>query len=109
MRRSNQPWWVFRQLAVWSCLAAGGCTFGPKALERSHAPYNEAVKQVAEQQLLLNIVRLRYNENPMRLDVSAIAAQYELNAAAEAGRRPVADVHGITLFAVFRSALVLVV
>ena len=49
--------------------------FGPRMLERSHGQYNESLKQVAEEQLLLNIVRLRYNDNPMRLDVSAIAAQ----------------------------------
>jgi hypothetical protein len=50
----------------------------------SHRPYNEAVKEVAEEQLLLNLVRLRYNDDPMRLDVASIAAQYELDAAAEA-------------------------
>jgi hypothetical protein len=50
----------------------------------SHRPYNEAVKEVAEEQLLLNLVRLRYNDDPTRLDVSSIAAQYELDAGAEA-------------------------
>jgi hypothetical protein len=41
-------------------------------------------ENVAEEQLLLNIVRQRYNDNPQRLDVSAIAAQYELDASVEA-------------------------
>ena len=36
------------------------------------------VKTSAEQQLLLNIVRLRYADTPSSLSVSAIAAQYEL-------------------------------
>ena len=53
--------------------AAGGCSFGPQVLERSHLRYNEAVKQVDEEQLLLNLVRLRYNEDLVQLDVSAIA------------------------------------
>jgi hypothetical protein len=53
-------------------------------LEGSHGRYNEAVKQVDEEQLLLNIVRARYNDSPMRLDVSSIAAQYEWTAGAEA-------------------------
>jgi len=53
-------------------------------LESSVRPYNEAVTRVAEEQLLLNLVRLRYNENPTRLDVASIAAQYELDATAEA-------------------------
>src|SRR5262245_58046317 len=64
--------------------AVGGCSFGPRALENSHSKYNEAVKQVTEEELLLNIVRFRYNDNAARLDVASIAAQYELQAAAEA-------------------------
>ncbi len=53
-------------------------------LESSVGPYNEAVTRVGEEQLLLNLVRLRYNDNPTRLDVSSIAAQYEVDASAEA-------------------------
>jgi hypothetical protein len=65
-------------------LLVGGCAFGPKTLERSHGRYNEAVRRVDEEQFLRNVVHLRYNEGPSRLDVSAIAAQYELAAQAEA-------------------------
>jgi hypothetical protein len=65
-------------------LLAGGCAFGPKALEGSHGRYNEAVRRVAEEQLLGNLVRVRYNEAPAHLDVSSIAAQYEASAQAEA-------------------------
>src|SRR5262245_29554438 len=72
------------RLACLLCLPAVGCYFGPKELERSHGRYNEAVRRVDEEQLLLNIVHMRYNEAPARLDVSSIAAQYELNAQAEA-------------------------
>ena len=39
----------------------GGCAFGPKVLEKTHGRYNEAVRRVDEEQLLRNIVRLRYN------------------------------------------------
>ena len=42
------------------------------------------MRRVYEQQLLLNIVHQRYDETPTQLDVSAIAAQYELSAQAEA-------------------------
>jgi hypothetical protein len=65
-------------------LLTSGCTFGPRLLESSHGPYNHAVKQVTEEELLLNLVRLRYNDDPVHLDVSSIAAQYELDASAEA-------------------------
>lgn len=67
-------------------LAAGGpgCAFGPRALEHSHGRYNEAVRQVDEEQLLCNLVHLRYNEPPAHLNVNSIAAQYELTGQAEA-------------------------
>src|SRR5262249_29813915 len=65
-------------------LLAGGCAFGPRPLECSQRPCHEAVKQVTEEELLLNLVRLRYNDDFVHLDMSSIAAQYELDAAAEA-------------------------
>lgn len=60
-----------------------GCAFGPRAIEKTHGLYGSAVDRVAEEQLLRNIVRLRYTESPAELDISAIAAQYELEAAGE--------------------------
>jgi hypothetical protein len=65
-------------------LGAGGCSFGPKAIEHTHRRYAAAVVRVDEEQLLRNIVRRRYTEAPINLDVSPIAAQYELSASAEA-------------------------
>ncbi len=59
-------------------LATAGCSFGPKSLTRTRLPYNEALKTTSEEQLLLNIVRLRYSDNPSSLAVTNIAAQFEL-------------------------------
>ena len=53
-------------------------------LEKSHGRYQESVRQVDEEQVLRNIVHLRYSEVPLELSVSSIAAQYELAGAAEA-------------------------
>jgi hypothetical protein len=69
---------------VW-CWCAG-CSFGPRALERTHGRYNEAYRQVDSEELLLNIVRLRYGDSPAEVEVSGIAAQYEL--AAQGAARP---------------------
>jgi hypothetical protein len=63
---------------------AGGCCFGPKALELSHGKYNEAVRHVEEEELLRNLVHIRYNEAPLNLNVNSITAQYELTGQAEA-------------------------
>jgi hypothetical protein len=69
---------------VLAALGSGGCMLGPRALERTHGRYNEAVRRVYEEQLLADLVRVRYTESPMQLDVSSIAAQYELTGQAEA-------------------------
>src|SRR5437762_11739054 len=69
--------WMAR-IVVASLLAAGCSTLGPGALHESRLQYNEAVKATSEEELLLNIVRLRYTDTPSSLAVSAIAAQFEL-------------------------------
>src|SRR5262249_31610763 len=65
-------------------LTAGGCTFGPRVLERSYGPYYESLRHVDEEEFLRNLVHMRYNEIPGSLNVSSIAAQYELSGQAEA-------------------------
>lgn len=55
----------------------GGCATGPRTIETVRLPYNESVKITSEEQLLLNIVRLRYGETPSSLAVSSIASQTE--------------------------------
>ena len=59
-------------------LATGCSTFGPDTLQAQRLRYNEVVKRTTEEQLLLNIVRLRYTDTPSSLAVSTIAAQYEI-------------------------------
>jgi hypothetical protein len=61
-----------------SLLVAGCSTFGPAALLESRLQYNEVVKRSTEEQLLLNVVRLRYSDTPSSLAVSSIAAQFEI-------------------------------
>jgi len=60
-----------------SVVAAGCTTLGPYALDQTRLHYNEVIKRTTEEQLLLNIVRLRYTDTPSSLAVSAIAAQFE--------------------------------
>ena len=73
--------WV---LGVPVILALGGCSFGPKVLERTHGRYNESIRHVEEEELLRNIVLLRYAEPTSRLNIQSITAQYELSGQAEA-------------------------
>ena len=60
-----------------SVFLAGCTSFGPRSLQQSRLEYNETIKSTTEEQMLLNIVRLRYTDTPSSLGVSAIAAQFE--------------------------------
>jgi hypothetical protein len=62
----------------------GGCSLGPKSLLHTRIRYNDAVKSTSEQQLLLNIVRLRYTDTPSSLAISAIADQQEIGTSIQA-------------------------
>jgi hypothetical protein len=75
-RRRGWVSWVL--LAVLTTGLVSGCSFGPRALEKTRLRYNEAVKTTTEEQLLLNIVRLRYTDTPSSLAVTTIATQFEL-------------------------------
>ncbi|MBX9628356.1 MAG: hypothetical protein K2X82_31445 [Gemmataceae bacterium] len=59
-------------------LLPAGCALGPRALTTDRLAYNEAVKTTSEEQLLLNIVRLRYTDTPSSLAVTSVADQREL-------------------------------
>jgi hypothetical protein len=61
-----------------------GCNFGPRVIEKTHGKYAESVRKVQEEQVLRQFVLLRYNEISLSLDISSIAAQYQLSAGAEA-------------------------
>ena len=51
---------------------AASCSLGPRALDTLRLRYNEVVKTTSEEQLLLNIVRLRYTDTPSSMAVSTI-------------------------------------
>ena len=73
---------LLRSAALIALLAASlglsGCaSIGPQSLDDTRLHYNEVIKRTTEEQLLLNIVRLRYTDTPSSLAVSGIAAQFE--------------------------------
>lgn len=64
-------------LLVLPVLSAGcATTVGATSLPRVRASYNEAVLQSADEQMLMNIVRLRHQHYPMFLQLSSIITQY---------------------------------
>ena len=63
-------------------LGLSGC-FGPTAVRQTRDRYNEAIRQTNDEELLLNLVRLRYNEHPSFLPITGLNAQFALTAGAQ--------------------------
>lgn len=71
------------------CIAAPAllaCTLGPRALHVSSAQYNHAIRRTIDEQLLLNLVRLKYRDSPLFIEIGTISAQFQFNAGAGVGR-----------------------
>lgn len=66
-------------------VSQSGCgLLGSKILHSNQREYNESVKCTDEEELLLNLVRMRYNDDIGLLNTNSITAQYELNGQAAA-------------------------
>jgi len=57
-------------------MAAAGC-MGSWAMRGTRLGYNKSVSQTASQEMLLNIVRMRYGEAPTFLDMPSVVSQTE--------------------------------
>jgi hypothetical protein len=68
------------------CLALASCVpqVGPRTVHRARFDYNEALVHSWNQQLLLNLVRLRYRDNPLFLEVGSVVTQFTVGASASA-------------------------
>ena len=62
-----------------ACLAASGCV-GPAAVRSTRMRYNESMRATNDEQLLMNLVRLRYADSPIFIDLPTITSQFELAA-----------------------------
>lgn len=70
-------------LLIGTILLLTGCQIGPRAMSLGHPEYASAVGEVTDEQLLLNLVRLRYRATPVWLEVSSISTQFEAAASGD--------------------------
>lgn len=59
-------------------LMAGCAGMGPKTVSRDRFDYIEAISGSWKKQMLLNLVKVRYVDAPVFMEVSAIISQYEI-------------------------------
>lgn len=77
-------------LLIAGAMLAGCMSAGPTLISGSRTDYNVVLRQADDRQMLLNLVRLRYRDQPMFLEVSALNTQFsisnEVNANTELGQ-----------------------
>src|SRR5262245_426817 len=68
-------------------LLVSGCAtgLGPEAVRGERPDYNQQIARSADAEMLLNLVRLRYNDSPLFLELGAVVAQYGYDASLSAG------------------------
>ena len=74
---------IWNMLAISAVILVSGCAqLGPKVLTSGRPLYNIAVQETEAQQLLLNIVRQRYRDPVLFLDVTSISSGFSRQATA---------------------------
>jgi hypothetical protein len=66
-------------MSVGVVLLAAGCrSIGPDTVARDRFDYTTAISDSVKNQLLLNLVKLRYGDMPLFVDVSSVISQYSM-------------------------------
>jgi hypothetical protein len=73
-------------LFLLSWVGLSGCTtgLGPRAIRNERPDYNQQIVRSADEQMLLNLVRIRYNDTPLFLELGSVVTSYGLDAAVSA-------------------------
>ena len=70
---------ITRALLLLLLLSLAGCTgIGPKSVTRDRFDYNTAISDSWKEQTLLNIVKIRYADMPLFVEVASIVSGYTL-------------------------------
>jgi len=59
-------------------LSYGCAKYGPNHIKSERSSYNQAIQKTNNEQLILNLVRLKYRDNPLFIEVSNLASQFTI-------------------------------
>tara|TARA_Y100001960_G_C14749445_1_gene867591 strand:+ start:1166 stop:2266 length:1101 start_codon:yes stop_codon:yes gene_type:complete len=76
-------------------LISGCAKLGPTTLKSERSNYNLAVQKTNDEQLLLNLTRLKYRDTPFFMEVSSVASQFTLSTSANASTTLQEGINGI--------------
>ena len=66
-------------MLLWALLLLSGCAgIGPDTVSRDRFDYTEAISDSWKRQMLYNLVKIRYGDAPVFLDVSSVISQYQI-------------------------------
>ena len=65
-------------ILVFAFATIGCLKVGPISLKSERSKFNQAIQKTNNEQLLLNLVRLKYRDTPFFLEVSNVASQFRL-------------------------------
>ncbi len=69
---------IIASAAMAVALLAGCAGIGPKTIPRDRFNYSAAISDSWQNQMLLNLVKLRYAETPVFVDVTSVISQYSV-------------------------------
>ena len=73
-------------IPILAVLGVSGCaSFGPTSVDRDRFDYVQAIATSWKQQTLFNIVKVRYADTPVFLDVAQVIGSYQLQAGISVG------------------------
>ena len=79
-------------LALMATLAVANCaSIGPTTIKRDRTDYSGAIATSWKEQMLLNVVKFRYFDTPVFVDVSSVVSTQELSTQGDATARLVPD------------------
>lgn len=68
-------------IALWTCLllfSAGCSSIGTRTITSDRFDYNAAISDSWKEQMLINLVKIRYGDSPVFLDIASVISQYSM-------------------------------